>query len=75
MSIYGFPCFVYHFFFLQYVSNVTNLTNYLSVTVKTLEGHPDAGQNTFTTMYDPKTSTMTWQTNNISRSNDLLHRG
>jgi RHS repeat-associated protein len=57
------------------VSNVTNSTNYLSVTVKTLEGHPDAGQNTFTTMYDPKTSTMTWQTNNISRSNDFVTQG
>ncbi|MFL5763616.1 MAG: DUF1990 family protein [Bacteroidia bacterium] len=57
------------------VSNVTNRANYLSVTVKTLSGHPDAGENTFTVSYDPKTKVMTWQTHNVSRSNDFITQG
>src|SRR5690606_33680503 len=52
--------------------NATNSTNFLSVTVQTLRGHPDAGQNTFMTSYDPNTQTMTWQTHNISRTNDNI---
>lgn len=57
------------------VASVTDRPNFLSVTVKTLEGHPDAGQNTFMVSYDPNTETMTWQTHNISRSNDFWSQG
>ncbi|HRP90822.1 MAG TPA: DUF1990 family protein [Edaphocola sp.] len=57
------------------VSAVVNKPNFLSVTVQTLRGHPDAGENTFMTSYDPNTQTMTWQTHNISRSNDFILQG
>lgn len=57
------------------VSKVTVHANYISVTVQTLEGHPDAGENTFTAAYDPKTQNMVWQTRNISRSNDFISQG
>jgi len=57
------------------VANVTDKSNFLSVTVKTLEGHTDAGQNTFMVSYDAASKTMTWQTHNISRSNDFMTQG
>ena len=57
------------------VNSISDESNSLSVTVFTLKGHPDAGQNTFSTSYDPETKTMTWTTHNISRTNDFMTQG
>jgi hypothetical protein len=57
------------------VSKVINTTNSLSVRVRTLEGHTDAGENIFSVSYDPKLKLMTWSTHNISRSNDFASQG
>ena len=43
--------------------------NYISVTVYTLKGHPDAGYNTFSASYNKENNTMTWTTENYSRTN------
>jgi hypothetical protein len=40
-----------------------------------LEGHPDAGTNTFSIYYDSKANTMTWTTHNVSRTNDNPFQG
>lgn len=57
------------------VDQVIMSANSLSVTVKTLEGHTDAGQNVFSVTYDPKLKLMTWSTHNVSRSNDFASQG
>jgi len=57
------------------VKSVIAKQNSIQVQVQTLKGHPDAGSNTFTLSYDPKTQTVTWQTFNISRTNDNLSAG
>lgn len=57
------------------VDSVINTKNFISATVKTLYGHPDAGANTFRASYDQKTKTMIWVTHNISRSNDAMTQG
>jgi len=49
--------------------------NAVSVQVQTLKGHPDAGTNTFSMCFDPVTQTVTWQTSNISRTNDNIAGG
>lgn len=57
------------------VTSIWDGVRVLSVTVATLEGHPDAGRNTFTATYDAETKTMTRSTHNISRSNDFMTQG
>jgi hypothetical protein len=57
------------------VDKVTSTDISLSVTVNTLEGHTDAGTNTFSVVYDPNTQELTWSTHNISRSNDFMTQG
>ena len=52
------------------VKSVISLENSLTISVQTLKGHPDAGMNTFSVNYDPLTQELTWQTNNVSRTND-----
>ena len=57
------------------ISKIEETKNSLNVTVNTLEGHPDAGTNTFSVSYNPKTKELTWSTHNISRSNDAMTQG
>ena len=57
------------------VKTVVELENSVSVQVQTLEGHPDAGTNTFVLAYDAASQSVTWQTQNISRTNDNLTGG
>jgi len=57
------------------ISGIEDKVNSLSVTVKTLRGHPDAGENTFSVSYNPTTKSLTWMTHNVSRSNDFILQG
>jgi hypothetical protein len=52
------------------VTSAIVLTNSVSVTVQTLQGHPDAGTNTLTANFDPITGVVHFQTENWSRTND-----
>ncbi|NQY07199.1 MAG: hypothetical protein HRT68_13670, partial [Flavobacteriaceae bacterium] len=51
------------------ISEIKSEDYFLSVKVQTLEGHPDAGSNIFSVKYDPKLKQMTWETQNVSRTN------
>jgi RHS repeat-associated protein len=57
------------------VKSAIKVENAVTVQVQTLRGHPDAGTNTFSLRYDPKTQTVTWQTHNVSRTNDNVLAG
>ena len=52
------------------VKNVTAVKNSVTVQVQTLSMHTDAGTNTFSLSYNPENQTVTWQTRNVSRTND-----
>jgi hypothetical protein len=54
------------------VKSVIETQNSASIQVQTLQGHPDAGTNTFSITYDASTQTMIWQTHNVSRTNDNM---
>ena len=57
------------------VAGITSTDYSLSITVNTLEGHTDAGTNTFSLSYDKENKQMTWSTHNISRTNDAVALG
>jgi RHS repeat-associated protein len=50
------------------VDNVVNEDNFFSMKVLTLKGHPDAGYNIFFFSYDPEKKSLTWMTQNVSRT-------
>jgi RHS repeat-associated protein len=54
------------------VTSVFKLENSVTIKVQTLSGHPDAGHNTFSVSYDPVTEELTWETHNVSRTNDNI---
>ncbi len=57
------------------ISKIEKTNNSLSVTVDTMEGHTDAGTNTFSISYNSEKKELTWKTHNISRTNDAMSQG